>query len=154
LLLVIQWTLDSLLYWLLHLLLLHLVLRGLLLLHLLLLHGLLHDELLLLLLHHLLLPLHLHLGRLLLMHLLLVDFHRLLLLLLHSLHVALHGRVLLLLNLGRLLEGGRHWEALPDHHHRLPTRPLTAGLLLHHIGWPNESLLSHHLLLLSRHHLH
>jgi hypothetical protein len=27
-------------------------------------------------------------------------------------------------------------------------------LLLHHIGWPNESLLSHHLLLLSRHHLH
>jgi hypothetical protein len=149
-LLVIQWALDNLLYRLLHLLLLHLVLRGLLLLH-----RLLHGELLLLLLHHLLLPLHLHLGRLLLMHLLLVDFHRLLLLLLHSLHVALHGRVLLLLNLGRLLEGGRHWEALPDHHHRLPTRPLTTGLLLHHIGWPNESLLSHHLLLLlARHHLH
>ena len=117
---------------------------------LLLLHRLLHGKLLLL--HHLLLPLHLHLRSLLLLDLLLVDFHRLLLLL-HSLHVGLHGSVLLLLNLGSLLESGRHWETLPDHHHRFPARHLTTGLSLHYISWTNDSLLSQHLLLLARHHL-
>ena len=95
----------------------------------------------LLLLHHLLLPLHLHLL------LRLLDFHRagllLLLLLLHS-HVGLSHVLLLLLDLRRLvLQCRRHGKTLPDHHYRLPNNYLPRLLL--HICRPNKALLLDHL---------